>query len=117
MQDSGGVHEHDAVGAGKLTRLIELGEVQGDGLLAKHVLARSQAGAQVGDVGVVRGGDVDDVHVRVGKNVLWPVVDLGNAVLCGECHRLFVGAVCHSVEGLSTLCHCLRQFMSDDTAA
>ena len=98
-------------------RLLQFRTIQSDRLFTEDVLSGTERLPEKADVGVVRGGDVDDVHVRVGKNVLWPVVDLGNAVLCGECHRLFVGAVCHSVEGLSTLCHCLRQFMSDDTAA
>ena len=77
-------HEHDAVGAGKLTRLVELGGVQGDGLLAKHVLARGQAGAQVGDVGVVRGGDVDGVDVRVGAQLLERTIDARDAMSDGE---------------------------------
>ena len=113
VQDSGCVHEHDAVGAGKLTRLVELGGVQGDGLLAKHVLARGQAGAQVGDVGVVRGGDVDGVDVRVGAKLLERAVDSRDAMGGGEGLGLGKGAILHAGEGAPSERERLRHLVGD----
>ena len=48
------------------------------------MLAGRQGGAQIGDMGVVRGGDVDGVDVRIGVEILNRVIDLLDAVLVGK---------------------------------
>lgn len=72
------------VGGGNGAGLIELGGVERDGLLAENVLAGRQGGAQIGDMGVVRGGDVDGVDIRIGVEILNRVIDLLDAVLVGK---------------------------------
>ena len=64
--------------------LIELGRIEGNGLFAEHVLAGCQSGAQVGDMRVVRRGDIDRVNVRIGIEVLDRVIDLFDAILLGK---------------------------------
>ena len=71
------------------TGLVELGRVEGNGLLAEHVLAGGQRGAQVSDVSVVRRGDIDCVNVRIGVEVLDRFIDLLNAILL--CKSLSLG--------------------------
>ena len=71
------------------TRLVELGGVEGNGLLAEHVLASCQSGAQVGDMRVMRRGDIDRVDVRIGIEVLDRVIDL-----CIICSFVFRSSMC-----------------------
>ena len=78
--------------------LFQLIGVQGDGFLAQDVLARCQRLAQILDVGVVRGGDINDVHVFIGKNVINLVIDLLNAVFLCEGDSLGVGAVGNGIQ-------------------
>ena len=66
------------------TRLVELGRVEGNGLLAEHVLAGGQRGTQVSDVSVMRRGDIDDIDVRIGVEVLVRLVHLLDAILLGK---------------------------------
>ena len=66
------------------TGLVELGRVEGNGLLAEHVLAGSQRGTQIGDMRVVRRGDIDGVDVRIGVEVLNRLVHLFDAILLGK---------------------------------
>ena len=71
------------------TGLVELGRVEGDGLLAEHVLAGGQSGTQIGDMRVVRRCDIDGVDVRIGVEVLNSVIDLLDAILL--CKSLSLG--------------------------
>ena len=72
------------MGVGDRARLVELGGVEGDGLFAEHVLASCQSGSQVGDMRVVRRGDIDRVDVRIGIEVLGRFIDLLDAILLGK---------------------------------
>ena len=74
MQNGRGIHELHVVLGGDGAGLGELGGVQGDGLLAQYVLTRGERSAQLGDVRVVRRGDVDGVDGRVGVELLKGVV-------------------------------------------
>ena len=47
-------------------------------------LTGRQGGAQIGDMGVVRGGDVDGVDVRIGIEVLNRFIDLLDAILLSK---------------------------------
>ena len=69
---------------GNGTGLIEFSGIEGNGLLAEHVLAGCQGSAQIGDMSVVRGSDVDGVDARIGVEVLNRVVDLLDAILLGK---------------------------------
>ena len=69
---------------GNGTCLVELGGVEGDGLFAKHVLASCQSGAQVGDMRVMRRGDINGVDVGIGVEVLNRLVHLLDAILLGK---------------------------------
>ena len=80
------------------TGLVELGRIEGNGLLAEHMLASRQSGAQVGDVRVVRSGDIDGIDVRIGVEVLDRVVHLLDAILLGKSLRLGQCAVCNACE-------------------
>ena len=71
------------------TGLVELGRVKGNGLLAEHMLAGGQRGTQIGDMRVVRRGDIDGVDVRIGVEVLNRLVHLLDAILLGK--RLGLG--------------------------
>ena len=84
VEHRGSVHKDHVVFGGNGAGLIELGGVERDGLLAENVLAGRQGGAQIGDMGVVRGGDVDGVDVRIGVEILNRVIDLLDAVLVGK---------------------------------
>ena len=64
--------------------LVELGGIEGNGLFAEHVLTSCQSGSQVGDMSVVRRGDIDCVNVRIGIEVLDRVIDLLDAILLGK---------------------------------
>ena len=66
------------------TGLVELGRVEGNGLFAEHVLASCQSGSQVGDMRVVRRGDIDGVDIRIGVEVLDRLIDLLDAILLGK---------------------------------
>ena len=66
------------------TRLVELSGIEGNGLLAEHVLTSCQSGSQVGDMRVVRRGDIDGVDVRIGVEVLDRLVHLLDAILLGK---------------------------------
>ena len=64
--------------------LVKLGRVEGNGLLAEHVLAGGQRGTQIGDMRIVRRGDIDGVDVRIGVEVLNRFIDLLDAILLGK---------------------------------
>ena len=66
------------------TGLVELGGVEGNGLLAEHVLAGGQSSTQIGDMRVVRRGDIDGVDIRIGVEVLNRFVHLLDAILLGK---------------------------------
>ena len=66
------------------TGLVELGRVEGNGLLAEHVLAGGQSGTQIGDMRVVRRGDIDGVDIRIGIEVLNRFIDLLDAILLSK---------------------------------
>ena len=93
MENRARIHEHDVMLGGERLGLFELRRVQRDGLLAHDVLAGGQCAAQVGDVGVVRRGDVDGIDVRVGEQVVDLVVDLGNPIPRREGNGLVMGPV------------------------
>ena len=84
VEHRSGVHKDHVVLVGDGTGLVELGRVKGNGLLAEHVLASCQSGAQVSDMRVMRGGDIDRVDVRIGIEVLDRVIDLFDAILLGK---------------------------------
>ena len=69
---------------GNGTRLVELGGVEGNGLLTENVLTSCQSGSQVGDMRVVRRGDIDGVDIRIGVEVLDRLVHLLDAILLGK---------------------------------
>ena len=69
--------------------LVKLGGIEGNGLLAEHVLASCQSGSQIGDMRVVRRGDIDCVNVRIGVEILDRAIDLLNAILL--CKSLSLG--------------------------
>ena len=54
VEHRGGIHKDHVVLVGDGTGLVELGRVEGNGLLAEYVLTSCQSGSQVGDMcGVV----------------------------------------------------------------
>ena len=117
MQDRRGVNELDVVLVGKLDGLVELLGVEGDGLLAQHVLARGERPAHEADVGVVRRGDVDGVHVWVGIELLGGLVDALDAPALGKRHGLGVRAVLHGHELAAGERKRLRHLVGDAAAA
>ena len=54
-----GIGQHHAAFLRQLHGPVQLAAVQGDGLLAQHMLALGEGLLQIGHVGVVGGGDVD----------------------------------------------------------
>ena len=84
VEHRGSVHKDHVVLGGNGTGLIEFSGIEGNGLFAEHVLAGCQGSAQIGDMSVVRGSDVDGVDVRIGVEVLNRVVDLLDAILIGK---------------------------------
>ena len=84
MKHRGGVHEDDVVLIGDGTRLVELSGIEGNGFLAEHVLAGGQRVTQIGDMRVVRRGDIDGVDARIGVEVLNRFIDLLDAILLSK---------------------------------
>ena len=117
MVEGHGLSQHHVVCFRQADSLFQLIGVQGDGFLAQDVLARRQRLAQILDVGVVRGGDINDVHVFIGKNVINLVIDLLNAVFLCESDSLGVGAVGNGIQLLPTAGQRLRQLIGNHAAA
>ena len=109
--------QHDMVLLGQADGLVQLVRVQGDGFLAQNVLTRGQCLAQVLDVGVVRSGNIDDIHVRVSEHIVDLVVDFFNAVLLGEGLGFGMGAVGDGIQRLPAAGQRLRQLIGDNAAA
>lgn len=65
-----GFHEEQLLLAGHVAQHLELLGVDGEGLLAQHVLAGLERKHRVLEVVRVRRRDVDDVHVGVGHQLL-----------------------------------------------
>ena len=84
MKHRGGVHEDDVALVGDGTRLVELSGIEGNGFLAEHVLAGGQRVTQIGDMRVVRRGDIDGVDARIGVEVLNRFIDLLDAILLSK---------------------------------
>ena len=84
VEHRGGVHKDDVMLVGDGTGLIEFGGIEGNGLLAEHVLASCQSSTQIGDMRVVRRGDIDGVDIRIGVEVLNRFVHLLDAILLGK---------------------------------
>lgn len=60
-----GLHQEDVLGPGGLDEFLGLRRGNSEGLLAQDVLAGLQGQHDILEMVAVRGGDVDDVHVRV----------------------------------------------------
>ena len=75
------LHEEAVVLAGEPDHLLGVGGVEGDRLLAEHVLAGLEAQPGVVQVEGVGRRDVDDVDGRVGHQLLVGAVRRGRAVL------------------------------------
>jgi len=102
------------MGGGNRARLVELVGVERDRLLAEHVLARRKGLAQVGDVRVVRCGEIDGVDVRARDEVVDGVIDPAHAILLGKGVGLVPRAICHAVDGASLERQRLRHLVGDD---
>ena len=74
-----GLHQHHAGGAGRGDHAFDLRRVQGQGLLAQHVLALGQAEQGVLAVEGVGGADVDGIDGRVGGQFGVAAVGVGSA--------------------------------------
>ena len=99
------------------TGLVELGGVERDGLLAKHVLAGGQRGTQIGDMRVVRRGDIDGIDVRIGIEIIERVVHLLNAILLGKRLGLGKGTVGNASELAAGKGEGLSHLVGDNAAA
>ena len=84
-------HEH-ARCPGRVEDLRGLGCVDGERLLDQDVLAGGDGQQGVVEVLGVRGGDVDDLDVRIGDERLVAAVRAGDAVAGGELVGAFLGA-------------------------
>ena len=96
--------------------LVELSGVEGNGLLAEHVLTSCQSGSQEGDMSVVRRGDIDRVDVRIGVKVLHRVVHLLDAILLGKGLSLGQRAVGNARELTAGKGEGLGHLVSDNAA-
>ncbi len=103
--------------AGERTGLVELGGVQGDGLLAQDVLACGEGRAEVANVGVVRRRDVDGVDLGVRAELLERVVDALDAMGGREGVGLGARAVLDAVDRAAREREGLRHLVRDDAAA
>ncbi len=77
--------------------LIQFPAVQGDGFFAEHVLPGRQGRQEIADMRIVRRRNIDDIDVGIGKDILWPVVDLGDAVFFSKSQGLLMGPVADTV--------------------
>ncbi len=117
MQNGRGIDELQAALVCQRASLVELLGVQGDGLLAQHVLAGGERRAQIGDVRVVRRGDVDGVDRGVGEHLVEVLVDTLHAVALGERLGLGLGAVIDASERAAGEGERLRHLVGDHAAA
>ena len=118
MQNGGRVHKHHAVLVREGARLVELGAVKRDGLLAQHVLARGERLAQVRDMCVVGRSDVNRIDARVCIELIVGFVHALNAIALGKCPRLLdraVGNACKRTPGeRHDLCHLVCNYTAAD---
>ena len=77
-------HEADTGALAGSTHLLALARAECHGLLAEDVLALRCRGQRVRQVAPYRRGDVDDLHVRVGNDVLDASVDSWHIMPAGE---------------------------------
>ena len=116
VEHRGSVHKDHVVLGGNGTGLIEFSGIEGNGLLAEHVLAGCQGSAQIGDMSVVRGGDVDGVDARIGVKVLDRVINLLNAILLSKSLSLGQRSVGNARELAAGKGERLSHLVGDNTA-
>lgn len=64
--------------------LVQFQAVEGNGFFAEHVFARCQRRQQITDMRIMRRRNIDDIDVGIRKDILWLVVDLGDAVFSAK---------------------------------
>ncbi len=117
MVDGHGLGQDDMVLFCQPDRFLQFLSIEGNGLLTEHMLAGRQRLAQVPDVRIVRGRDIDDVDVRVIEHVVHVIVDFRNAVLFRERDSFVVGAVRNRIQHIASACQRFRQLMGNDAGA
>ena len=117
MIDRHRLREHRAVFPRAGDCLCQLVGVQRDGFLAENMLAGGERRQEIVDVRVVRGGDVDNVHIGIIEYILHPRIDLRDRVLRGKCLGLFLRSVGDGIQSSPQPAHRLCELMSDHTAA
>ena len=103
-----------------LCQLHSLGQflgVQGDGFFTQDVLSGAQCLAQIGNVGIVGRGDINNIHLVIVKHIVDLVVHLFNAVTLGKGDCLFVCAVGNGVQLAPVGSQRLRQLVGNYAAA
>ena len=97
--------------------LVQFQAVEGNGFFAEHVFARCQRRQQITDMRIMGRRNIDDIDVGIRKDILWLVVDLGDAVFFSKRQGLFMGPVADTVQIPAQGLHSLGQFITDDAAA
>ena len=70
--------------------LVQFPAVEGNGFFAEHMFARCQRRQQITDMRIMGRRNIDDIDVGIRKDILWLVVDLGDAVFFSKSLGLFM---------------------------
>lgn len=81
------------------------------------MLSVCQCLTQILNMRIMWGRDVDNVYIRIGKDIFKAIIYLGNLVFFRECYCFFVCAVCDGIQMAVLPGKCSGKFVCNDTTA